>query len=451
MRGLIIAGLVCLLAGCANPQARKDFSSSLAAGNLPAATSSAVQAAGPKDGPPDNLLWSLEAGNLLRQSGLIPSSTKMFDGAEALMQADDTRNAAASAGNQALSIMANDNVLPYSPAVYDTVMLNTYKALNFWSLGDYDNARVEWNRSDDRQRRATEYFRSEIDKQRDEINKNQNAELTKRSLAGSSDALKKAGVDVEQWAPYAGYVNPAALYLHGLYFLLNGDGHADLEKARASLERAYVLTQNAQVKADMQAAQAALRKGIKLKPTVWVVFENGTAAHKEEFRIDLPLFLVTGAVKYTGIALPVMRPGTPAYPYLTVGRQQTQMLASMDTIIQGEFKTRFNAILIREIVRAVAKTVVQKELNDSSPVLGLLGAVAQAASTQADLRGWSTLPSNFQLTAVPYPHSGRLALGVPGHDDIEVDLPSDKKLVVVYVRAINPAIAPNVEILASKH
>ena len=450
MRRLIIAGLVCALAGCANPQARKDFSSNLAAGNLPAATSSAVQAAGPKDGPPDDLLWSLEAGSLLRQSGLIQSSTKMFDGAEALMKDDDTRNVAASTGNQALSIVANDNVLPYSPAVYDTVMLNTYKALNFWSLGDYDNARVEWNRSDDRQGRAAEHFASEIAKQRDEINHDGNTELTNRSLEGSSDALKKAGVDVSQWTPYAGYVNPAATYLHGLYFLFNGDGPADLDKARSSLERVYGLTHNAQVKADMDAARAAQRKGVKLKPAVWVVFENGIAAHKEEFRVDLPLFLVSGSVKYTGIALPVMRAGTPAYPYLTIGRQQTQMLANMDTIIQGEFKTRFSGILIKEIVRATAKTVVQKQLNDSNPLLGTLGAIAQAASTQADLRGWSTLPSNFQLASVPYPQSNQLVLGVPGHDDIVVDLPSEKRPVVVYVRMINATLPPHVDILASK-
>jgi hypothetical protein len=159
---------------------------------------------------------------------------------------------------------------------------------------------------------------------------------------------------------------------------------------------------------------------------------------------------VSGNVKYTGIALPVMRDGTPAYPYLTVGRQQTQMLADMDTIIRGEFKTRFNAILIKEIVRATAKTVVQKQLNDSNPLLGSLAAIAQAASTQADLRSWATLPHNFQLMTVPYPQSNQLKLGFPGHEDIVVDLPQEKRPVVVYVRALNAATPPRVDILASK-
>lgn len=443
----MVVGLVCVLAGCASPQARKDFLRDLGQGNLPVATSAAVQAAGPQDGEPTDLLWALEAGTLLRQSGLTERSTKMLDGAESLVKDDDTRNIVSSTGSQALSMLANDNVLPYSPAVYETVMLNTYKALNFWRDGDFANARVEWNRSDDRQRRAAEYFEQEIAKQRDEIGKSENVDLVNRSLEGSSEALKKSGVDLSQWQPYSGYVNPAAVYLHGLYFLFNGEGAADVEKAKSSLERAYALTRNTQVQIDMQAARR--NKG-KLKPAVWVLFENGTVARKEELRVDLPLFIVSGNVKYTGMALPMMKEGTPAYPYLTIGRQQTKMLADMDMIARGEFKTRFNGILIKEIVRATAKTVMQKQLNDSNPLLGSLAAVAQAISTQADLRGWSTLPNNFQLASVPYPQSNRLTLGVPGHEDIVVDLPSEKRPVLVYVRAINSAMPPRVDILASR-
>jgi hypothetical protein len=441
------AGVVFLLAGCAMPQARKDFSHDLAIGNLPAATAAATHAAGPKDAEPEKLLWALEAGTLLRQSGLSERSTRMFDGAENLMKDDDTRALLASAGNQAASFLVNDNVMPYSPAVYDTVMLNTYKALNFWQVGDYANARVEWNRSDDRQRRAAEHFESEIAKQRDEINEGKDADLVNRGLSDADQALRKAGVDLSQWEPYAGYVNPAALYLHGLYFLFNGDGPSDADKAKTSLERAYALTRNTQVKIDMMAAK---HKRKRLKPAVWIVFENGMAAHKEELRLDLPLFVVSGNVKYTGIALPVMRDGVEAYPYLSVGRQHTQMLADMDAIIRGEFKTRFNGILIKEIARAVAKTVVQKQLNDSNPLLGTVAAVAQAASTQADLRSWSTLPHNFQLMTVPYPASNQLKLGFPGRQDIVVDLPQEKRPLVVYVRALNAAMPPSIAILASK-
>jgi hypothetical protein len=448
MRVVAILALAGVLAGCANPQAKNNFSKEMSSGDMPAATQQAMASANIKDGQPTDLLWALEAGTLLKDSGLQQRSTKIFDGAENLMKNDDTRAMSSTAGNQALSMVANDNVMPYSPAIYDTVMINTYKALNFWQQGDFDGARVEWNRSDDRQRRAAEHFAKEITAQREAIAANGNPDLISRSLSDSEGALKTAGVDTGKWEPYTGYVNPAALYLHGLYFLLNGQNSGDYAKARQSLQRAYELTRNTQVKMDLDAVSA--KRFQKVKSAVWVVFENGLAAHKVERRIDLPLFLVSGGVKYTGIALPIMEDGTPAYPYVSVGNQQSQNLADMSTIIEGEYKTHFNAILIKEIIRATAKTILQKQINDSNPLLGSFAAAAQALSTQADLRGWSTLPENFQLLSVPYPLSNKLTLSFPGRDDVVVDLPADKQPVVVYVRAFNSVTAPHIDVLASK-
>jgi len=449
MRRLVITSVCAIvLAGCATPESTRNFKLELQAGNIPAATERAVKESEPdKEGQPEDLLWALEAGTLLRYNTLSERSTRMLDGAEVLMKDDDTRNVLASGGNQVAAALTNDNALPYSPNVYDTVMLNTYKALNFWQQGDYANARVEWNRTDDRQRRAAEHFESEIAKQRDEVASSENADLVGRSLSSSDAVFEKAGIDVSQWTPYAGYINPAALYLHGLYFLLNSEDKSDYERARTSLERAFALTNHAQVKADLESA----RNPKKLKPAVWIVFENGLAASKRELRIDLPLFLVTGAVHYTGIALPVMEDGSQAYSHIAVGRQQSQPLADMDTIIKGEFKTRFNAILVREIIRATAKTVLQKQLNDQNPWLGLAAAIAQAASTQADLRGWITLPHDFQLMQVPYPKDNVLTLTLPGTEvDIDVPLPEPKRPVVVYVRAINTAAPASIQVLASK-
>lgn len=51
---------------------------------------------------------------------------------------------------------------------------------------------------------------------------------------------------------------------------------------------------------------------------------------------------------------------------------------------------------------------------------------------------------------VPYPQSNQLTLGFPGHESIVVDLPQEKRPVVVYVRALNAATPPRVDILASK-
>src|SRR3546814_14287350 len=93
----------------------------------------------------------------------------MLDGAENLMKADVTRNMLASGANQTMAVLVNDNVMPYSPAAYDTVMLNTYKALTFWQQGEPDNARVEWYLTHDLHPRASQTSPSELPKQRDAI------------------------------------------------------------------------------------------------------------------------------------------------------------------------------------------------------------------------------------------------------------------------------------------
>src|SRR5690606_10300374 len=117
-RLLALGGILILLAGCATPQATREFTVALDGGNLPVATERAVKQADEKDGQPQDLLWSLEAATLLRHNGLFERSTKMLDGAEELIKDDDTRNLAASGANQTLAVLVNDNVMPYKPAAY---------------------------------------------------------------------------------------------------------------------------------------------------------------------------------------------------------------------------------------------------------------------------------------------------------------------------------------------
>ncbi len=52
---------------------------------------------------------------------------------------------------------------------------------------------------------------------------------------------------------------------------------------------------------------------------------------------------------------------------------------------------------------------------------------------------------------VPYPKDNVLTLTLPGIEtEIDVPLPEQKAPVVVYVRALNTAAAPSIQILASK-
>lgn len=449
IRTSLCCGIALVLAACANPPSRKNFDYELSQGNLELAQKIALDEGVTSDtDSATELLWSLEAGALLRMTNQIERSTKVLDGSELLIKDNETQNLAASGFSQAASMVINDNIMDYSPRVYDRVMVNTYKALNFWQNGNFNDARVEWNRVDDRQRRAAEYFSKEINAQKDAVKSNNLGKTYSQSM----ETLENSGIDVSKWTPYDGYINPASLYLHGLYFMINNESAADINKAKESLKRAYALTRSKQIRADLNQAN----RGRNVAPGVWVIFENGTAAKKVERRIDLPLILLTNRVAYTGIALPTLESGSPAFPYLSVnGGNRTESFANMDKIIQGEFKTEFTGILIKELARAVLKTAAQATMmnsdNQTVKILGAITGLAQAVTTQADIRSWHTLPYDFQVTYVKWPKSGQVTISPSGGAAITVDLPTTPQPVVVYVRALNANTAPQVNVLTSKN
>jgi hypothetical protein len=441
--------LICILSGCSTTSERIAFDNALSQKQYQLAENIALDE-GTKNNQATELLWSLEAGSMLRYNGKQSQSTTIFDSSEELIKGEELKSGVSSGLSLTASLLINDNVTSYQPRVYDRVMVNTYKALNFWALGDFTNARVEWNRTDERQRRAAEYFSKEILQQKERLSFS--SKEVNNSLSKSMDVLDASGVDVEKWIPYSDYINPGSLYLHGLYFLLNGEGSGDFDRARVSLSRAYAMTRNSQIAADLRL----VKNGRNQPPAVWVIFENGTAARKREMRIDLPLFIVSNNISYAGIALPVLNSGTPAYSHLIVnGQKKTQSFATMDRVIKGEFKTEFTTILIKELTRAISKTVAQSSLLNSDDktvrLIGQIFAVAQVATTQADLRSWHALPYEFQVARVNWPKNGQFTLSTSDGNLIRVDLPSTPQPIIVYVRAITAGENPQVEILMSKN
>ena len=120
----------------------------------------------------DVILWASQGGSQARNCFDYNGSNLYFDKAEELYKRDvDLQSNVNRAGNSANSILINNNLNDYEGNIYEKVMLNTYKGLNFMALGDFVNARIEFNRALDRQRRAKDYFSSEIKKHNKEIDK----------------------------------------------------------------------------------------------------------------------------------------------------------------------------------------------------------------------------------------------------------------------------------------
>jgi len=387
----------------------------------------------------EDLLWALQVGTLERLKQNYRESNNYFDRSEEMLNYFDYQNQAV---DSVAAVAVNENIIPYLGEEYDGIMVNTYKALNFMALGENDQARIEFNRALDRQRRAKEQFAGEIRKLQDELNKEQQKKdsQVKKNVDNPeiNRLINERYPGLYQFEAYPDFINPFTTYIAGVFFNLVGD-HS---KAVTFLKESYgMVADNQYIAQDLAVTEQVLDGKAELKDTVWVVFENGLGPVKEEFRIDIPLFVASDQVRYFGIALPRLVFREQAYPYLSIradGKNyNTHMVANMDRVVQTEFSKDFKGILTRAIISATAKAVAQyvldKNDNSSPKIASLLAAAYSYATTAADVRIWTTLPKNFQVARLPIPPDRHITVEPPGGVSFTVKIPACRN-AIVYVR-----------------
>jgi hypothetical protein len=447
--------LFCLsffLNGCASMRQREQleaFNKLYALGHYQQAAKSQVALKSSAKADPEDLLTSLQAGTAFRYARQLAQSNDQFDQAEAILKYHNQQMLLGKTANSIGSILVNDAALDYRGTAYDGIMVNTYKALNFWQQGNLQNARVEFNRALDRQRRAKEYFVKEIAQHKQAIAQKQAQDGVnyQKNLDNPQidRIIKKSYANLDNFAAYPDFINPFTTYLAGLFFLHDGSHN----KAADLLKEAYgMLPKQAVIKDDFIQAQKQANGALITRKHTWVIFENGMGPMKQEFRVDLPIFLFTRNLSYTGIALPKLTMQALAYPHINVVLSpdkvyQTKTLASMDRVIQTEFKKQYPWIVSRALLSALVKTTAQYYAQQG---LGAWGGIAaglmQLATTAADLRIWSALPKEFQIAKVTTPKDGKLKIEIPEQHSIMIELdPQKNHLLYLKIPMANSAIA----------
>lgn len=416
--------------GCAsyNVQTQK-ISQSYELGNILAAAAQ-ISAEADKHGEgKDAVVWRLEQGAILRAAGKLEESDKAFDKAEELVNKYE-QQAKVKLGREALASVTNLTSLPYEGFAYDKIMMNTYKALNYLQLGDYEKARVELNRAMERQRDAVQINLARIEKEQEKGEK-QNLHVDLDKVNGDSkfqNQFNSNYADLNQHRAYADYVNPLTVYLDGLYFMTQSTGSSDFERSRKSFERVRdMIGENKFIQQDLDILKQ-VEMGQPIPPTTYVFFETGLAPEREQIRIDLPLFLITPGVPYVGAAFPKLKYHDNYLSLLNVSYSGTTesatLLASMDSVVAREFKNEMPIVITKTLIASAIKAgatygayagVTNGGRKDSGAGLAVLiaGAIYQVAMNQADLRTWTTLPKEFQFCRLPTPADGEIELSVP--------------------------------------
>jgi uncharacterized protein len=443
-------GILLFLAGCNAPKEHlEQFNCMYQQGQLDLAEQfSAKKIKDPNKPSGEDLLWAMQLGSIQRTKKNYQDSTLWFDRCEEMMKVYDPQSRETDVIGTTL---VNDNIIPYRGWAYDGVMVNTYKALNFMALGKNDDARIEFNRAMERQTRAKEKFSEEIQKEKDKLDKaNADKKVDYSKTTENPDVqnkVKEAYPGLSEFEAYPDFVNPFSTYLAGVFFTVIGDS----SKARDLLkESAGMLPNNPYVKSDFEAADSG--KGIE--PTIWVFFENGVGPTKEEFRLDLPIFLFSSDIYYAGIALPKLVQRYPACERLTIKSSgnyyPTEIVGDMDRVIQTEFSKEYPWILTRALISAGAKAAAQyavtRQNESSNQLAAAFLALYNFATTAADVRIWSALPKDFQAAKMPMPTDGKLTIQTPQGWSRAVEIASCK-YAIVYIKMISVSTEPAIEVI----
>lgn len=457
-----LAALALLLSGCASyKEETQALRRAWIAGDDQYAATLATEDANDNNDSVDRIVFRLEEGAAQRASGNYLASIAAFDRADQEMKQYDA-GAEIRLAAEAGATLTNQSFLPYTGTAYDKIMLNTYQALNFLQLSNYDAARVALNRALERQREAVRDNAQRIEEATAAASRSS-------SLSRGSDQyydVNRANQDsnfknsissvygyLDQLKAYAPYVNPFTVYLDGVFHLAQAEDLPDYERAAKDFQRvASMIGPNDYLSGDDAAVARAL-SGQPIEPATYVFFETGMAPMREEVRIDIPVF-VFGAkgVPYVGAAFPQLRVLGNYTPYLSVdaagNNYRTALLCNMDAVIAQEFDNELPVIITKTLISAGAKAAITYGLYEAArdnETLGvallIAGSVYQMAMNQADLRTWITLPKQVQFARFATPADRKLTLTQPGGGE-RINLTLEPGAInVVYVKS-NSATAP---------
>ncbi len=389
------------------------------------------------DSGSDLLLWSELGGSLKRKCKDYEASNHYFDRAEKYYKEEvDLENFGEKTLKSVGTILTNENLTDYHGNVFEAIMVNTYKGLNFMSLGKQDLARVEFNRALDRQRRAKLLFKSQIERKQKEL---EEKEREKNSLADREKTFDFVKESYERglfynFQAYPDFVNPFTTYMAALFALSSND----YEKARYLFRESMAMDpENEFITDDFQLADKWMRAGQGEKKYIWLIYENGKNLRKDEVRIDIPVFLVSDKVFYAQIVLPTLREQPDSYTFLTLNANRTRMIADMDRIVKTEFKNKLPLVLLKAVTQTITKAVIEASMSSKDELLGIGAELYNILTSRADVRSWVSLPKNFQ--AVRVENTGKGAIIQTDTKEVleSIDIAKDKN-VILYLSSSVP-------------
>lgn len=359
-------------------------------------------AKGEKDN--DKLLWEMQAGYLTFSYFAPHFSYDDLDKAEVAFKVSESAGIMSNVGANIGAALTNDLAIPYRGYIFEGVMLNLYKALALSSVGDTQTA-FEFNRADDRQRRAKEYYAKEINKAREEATKQDSGEKKNEFVEKNIGADKIDSIlgekysNLNNYAIYDNLIHPAVPYIFGVYLLTEGKDYA---KAQDLLKEAYGISK-AEIIADDMKLIDTRKSSQEYDKYTWIIIEDGNLARKSGLELSIPLVLPSG-LNAVNFALPTLEEGKKQYSVYKANDAQADMIGNTSQLFASEFKKHLPSIITRAIISTVLKTAGTEAANQAGgygQIAGAAMSLAFSAMNKADTRSSIILGDSFSVVKIP--------------------------------------------------
>lgn len=341
-----------------------------------------------------DLLYYLEKGELMRAKGDLQASQDAWRNADQVVVAweDAVRADPAKYLGEFGSLLVNDRVRRYEGYDYEKVMLTTQMALNHLVLGDFEAARTEIKKTHEREAliaelRDTEYLKREEEAEKQGIT----AEL--KDLQGYPVEALNAPEVVNLKNSYQ---SAFSHYLSGFVYEALGEKGLAAPGYRKAIE----------LLPDTPLLERALRELDSKAPAgegesdVLVVVQSGLAPSRASIRIPLPIPTSNGLI-ITPLSFPVIEADTSTPPIDSLTLDDSPLgltqLNNVEAMSRRALRDDMPGIILRTSVRAITRSVAQKQLNDINPLAGLAAGIASAITEGADERTWRTLPDSTRI------------------------------------------------------
>jgi hypothetical protein len=404
----------------------KGVEANVAGGNYIAALQE-VQANEKAYGDKASVLFKLDMGLLYHYAGQSDSSTRWLTAAETQIEDLYTKSISLAA----VSMLLNDNVLPYDGEDFEKVLVNVFLALNYAEQGEEDEALVEARKVDLKLRefsRAYEgknryredafirYVMGVLYESRGEINdafiSYRNAYDTYKTYAKEYGTAAPSFLldDLVRTATLMSFTEEAATYRQ-----LGGKAYTRTSPAGSLLVLVY-------------AGKGPIKQ--EIRPEVSIPDEKGVL---HTFQVALPKFAprFPPGRRY---AVMVRKEGDTSRVSASPVVATTEVVENVTAIAGKTLDDRMAMVYLKSGGRALLKFLASEKAKaeitkDSDNKVGnflksLAVDLAVGATEHADLRAWRTLPAEFQITRIPLP-PGEYVVRVTATDGQYV-LPEEK-------------------------